>query len=100
MQRDVSTYDASAGHYRILQTRGYMSRHRPCFVVTDNERQRMIRMTTVFNPYMDLGTGPQAGMSDLYDPAFPEPQTLRFHMMTIEPRDLSTGAIDYDKASA
>ncbi len=100
IERDVSGYDASATHYRLLQTRGYMSRHRPCFVVTDNSRQRMIRLTTVFNPYMDLGTGAQAGMSDLYDPAFPEPQILRFHMMTIEPRDHETGAIDWDSALA
>ena len=77
-----------------------MARHRPCYVVTDNARQRLLRLTTVINPFMDVADNPNlAGKSDLYDPTFPEPQMLRFKLMTIEPRD-SSGNIDYNAINA
>jgi len=48
---------------------------------------------------MDLSGTNMAGKSDFYEPTFPEAQTLRFKMATIEPRD-SSGNIDFDKATA
>ena len=102
VSRDVnSEHDGSAAGYRLLQTRGYMSRHRPCFVVTDNAVQRLVRITTVFNDYMDLSSTDMAGQSNFYSSDIPEAQMLRFHIMTIEPPiDSGTGQYDWDKASA
>jgi hypothetical protein len=63
----------------------------------------MNRVTTVFNSYMDLGAGSAAGTSDLYSygNGLIEPQILRYHIMTIEPRDQTNPtSIDYGNLMA
>ena len=72
-ERNLHEFDENVNTYRLLQTQGYMSRHRPCYVVTDNAPQRLIRLTTVFNPYMDLASTDAAGKSDMYNTDYPEP---------------------------
>ena len=99
IERNYQDHETAATHFTLLQTRGYMSRHRPCYVVSDTSRQKLVRLTTQYKDYMDLSTTNMAGKSDFYEPTFPEAQILRFKMATIEPRD-SSGNIDFDKATA
>jgi len=38
IERNYQDHETAATHFTLLQTRGYMSRHRPCYVVSDTSR--------------------------------------------------------------
>lgn len=103
---EVTGPNASA--YRLLQTRGFLSRHRPCYLVTQNVPQQLQRITTevnVFFPADYSAVTNNIKAADLFNKDYLEPQILRFHMMSTMPgivddTDLTGNNVDYDFAKA
>ena len=94
--------------FRLLQTKGYYGRHRPCYMVNSDEPTQMKRLSTqikvlfpepvVTNP-IDLFT------TDWSEGIVPQgAQLLRFHLFTSMPGivddSIDINAIDYEHIKA
>lgn len=80
-------------HYMFLQQKGYLSKHRPCYMVTDNDVTRINRVTTEQKELITATSIPEATLMETHftthgslnnEMSYP-PQVLRYHIMSTMP---------------
>ena len=89
--------------FRLLQTKGYYARHRPCYVVASTTPTKLQRLSTEIRDYFPEDT---SNKIDLFTMSWSEgavpqgAQMLRFHLFTSMPgavdNSIALSALDYD----
>ena len=85
---DLTTVCPTATQFKFSQTYGEMSMHRPVYLICNTDETTIYRVTTVINKFFEIKTGhPTRTKTQLW--SFPL-QTLRFHILNIQPGNTDT----------